>query len=152
VLIVQNDIGNKHSPTLIIIPLTSSNKGHLPTHVRISRTGGLVSDSIALCEQPRTIDKSRLDGYLGRIDDDTLETVSGALSVSMKLAPGPGRPPKENVLVLSLCYRCKCEFEDSGRVLVKRGWQEYKEPCDRCQFGMGLNYAVFEKKDRRACA
>jgi len=100
VLVIQNNVGNKHSPTVMIVPLTSSNKAYLPTHVRISRTGGLVSDSTALCEQVRTIDKSRLDGHIGRIDSDTLETVSGALSVSMELASG--RPRKEKVLVLCL--------------------------------------------------
>lgn len=53
VLIVQNDVGNAHSPTTIIVPLTARNKGRLPTHVKISRTGRLRSDSIALVEQPR---------------------------------------------------------------------------------------------------
>ena len=57
----------------------------------------------------------------------------------------PGNLPREEVLALSLCYRCKCELEDAGRILVKRGWQAYKEPCDRCQTGMGLNYGVFER-------
>ena len=138
-LVIQNDIGNRHSPTVITVPLTSSNKAHLPTHVRISRTGGLRSASIALCEQIRTIDRTRLDGYIGRIRADEQIAVDGALAVSV----GPG-PHQEKVLTLSLCYRCKCEFEDAGRVPIKRGWQEHKEPCDRCRTGMGWNYAIFE--------
>jgi len=87
VLIVQNDIGNKHSPTVIIIPLTSSNKARLPTHVRIKRTGGLFTDSTALCEQVRTIDKSRLDGYLGRIGTGEQIAVDGAFAVSVGPTP-----------------------------------------------------------------
>jgi len=147
-LIVQNNIGNKHSPTVIVVPLTSSKKAFLPTHVRIIRKGGLLFDSIALTEQVRTIDRTRLDRYLGRIGVGEQIAVDGALAVSVGLAPS--RPPTEKVLVLSLCWRCKCEFEAAGRVLVKRGWQAHKESCDYCRMAMGLDYGVFEKV--RACA
>jgi len=85
VLVVQNDTGNKHSPTVVIVPLTSSKKAFLPTHVRISRTGALAMDSTALCEQVRTIDRKRLDGYIGRIDEDTQTAIDAALAVSVGL-------------------------------------------------------------------
>ena len=149
VLVVQNNIGNKHSPTVVVVPLTSSKKAFLPTHVRVSRMRGLNVDSTALTEQVRTIDKSRLDGYIGRIGAGEQLAVDGALAVSVGLAPNS--PSEGEGLVLSLCYRCKCEFEAAGRVLVKCGWQEYKEPCDRCRVGMGLDYMVFEKKEEEAC-
>ena len=86
-LVVQNDIGNTHSPTVVIVPLTSSKKAFLPTHVRISRIGGLIADSIALTEQVRTIDRQRLDGYIGKIDSGTQAAVDAALAVSIGLAP-----------------------------------------------------------------
>jgi len=86
VLVLQNNRGNTHSPTTIVVPLTGSKKAFLPTHVRIMRTGGLIADSVALCEQIRTIDRRRLDGYLGRIGTDEQTAVDGALAVSMGLA------------------------------------------------------------------
>jgi len=88
VLIVQNDIGNRHSPTVVIVPLTSSKKAFLPTHVRISRTGTLVVDSTALCEQVRTIDRRRLDGYIGQIGGDIQAAIDAALAVSVGLMQG----------------------------------------------------------------
>ena len=85
VLIVQNALGNQHSPTVVIVPLTSSKKAFLPTHVRIARTGSLVADSTALCEHVRTIDRRRLDGYIGRINENTQMAVDAALAVSVGL-------------------------------------------------------------------
>ncbi|MCL2842174.1 MAG: type II toxin-antitoxin system PemK/MazF family toxin [Oscillospiraceae bacterium] len=84
-LIVQNDIGNIHSPTVVVVPLTGSNKAYMPTHVRITRMGGLRFNSIALCEQLRTIDRTRLDGFIGRIDSETQATIDAALSASLEL-------------------------------------------------------------------
>jgi len=142
-LVVQNDVGNQHSPTVVIVPLTSSNKGYLPIHVRVPRTGGLITDSIALCEQVRTVDRKRLDGYIGHVDSDTMLAVDGALAESVGLT-------KKRPLSLTLCHRCKSEFEDSGYLLVKRGWQDGKDPCDVCKVGMGWEFGVFDKGNRRA--
>ena len=88
VLIVQNDIGNKHSPTTIVVTLTSrSTKSDLPTHVNIHSDidNGLKSDSIALCEQFRTIDKCRLKDRVGHVDDNTLNSVLDAVKVSLAM-------------------------------------------------------------------
>jgi len=138
VLVVQNDKGNRHSPTVVVVPLTSSDKGYLPTHVQITRAGGLRSDSIALCEQIRTVDRKRLDGYIGHVDSDTMLAVDDALAASVGLK-------KVRPLDLTLCYHCVSEFEDSDYLLIKRGWQKHKESCDRCKAGMGWHYAIFEK-------
>lgn len=85
VLIVQNDIGNKYSPTTIIVTLTSKQKADLPTHVNIKAqmTNGLKCNSIALCEQFRTIDKSRLKDRTGKVEDEDMETVLKAMKVSL---------------------------------------------------------------------
>ncbi len=85
VLIVQNDIGNKYSPTVIVAAVTSQiNKAKLPTHVEIPAEGnGLAKDSVVLLEQLRTIDKKRLREKIGRIDDKCLQKTNEALSISL---------------------------------------------------------------------
>lgn len=84
VLIIQNNLGNKHSPTVIVLAITSRfhKKRNLPTHVPIE-SGDLSKNSIALAEQVRTIDKSRLIHYVGRASRETMDFVDDALKVSM---------------------------------------------------------------------
>ena len=85
VLVVQNDVGNKYSPTIIVAAVTSRrNKADLPTHVEIAADGnGLSKNSVILLEQLRTIDKSRLKERIGTIDRNRLPEVNEALSVSL---------------------------------------------------------------------
>ena len=88
VLIIQNDVGNRHSPTVIAAAITSqTGKTKLPTHIEIgSQENGLKSDSIVLTEQIWTIDKSRLKEKIGHIDDENIITkVNNALGVSFGL-------------------------------------------------------------------
>lgn len=87
VLIVQNDIGNKYSPTVIAAAITSQiNKAKLPTHIEISaQEYGLAKDSVILLEQIRTIDKKRLREKIGHLDDDSMEKVNEALGISFGL-------------------------------------------------------------------
>lgn len=87
VLIVQNDIGNKYSPTVIAAAITSQiNKAKLPTHIEIAASEyGLAKDSVILLEQIRTIDKKRLREKVGRLDDELMEKVNEALSISFGL-------------------------------------------------------------------
>lgn len=88
VLIVQNDVGNKYSPTVIAAAITSQiNKAKLPTHIEISAQDyGLQKDSVILLEQIRTIDKKRLREKIAHLDDDLMEKVNEALGVSFGLA------------------------------------------------------------------
>ena len=88
VLIVQNDIGNRYSPTVIAAAITSQHeKSKLPTHIDISaECCGLSKDSIVLLEQVRTIDKQRLKERMGAIDSSAMNRVDKALSVSFGLA------------------------------------------------------------------
>ena len=81
VLIVQNDIGNKYSPTVIIAAITSQiNKGKLPTHVEIGAEDyGLPKDSVILLEQVRTIDKKRLKEKIGYLSPDIMKIVDEAI-------------------------------------------------------------------------
>ena len=87
VLIVQNNVGNKFSPTVIAAAITSqTTKNKLPTHIEIdSKTYGLKSDSVVLTEQIRTIDKKRLKEKIGHADEELMQRVNKALSVSFAL-------------------------------------------------------------------
>ena len=87
VLIVQNDTGNRHSPTVIAAAITSqTGKARLPTHISIpGGSVGLSKDSIILLEQVRTIDKRRLREHMGRLDDGYMNQVNNAIAVSFGL-------------------------------------------------------------------
>ena len=87
VLIVQNDIGNKYSPTVIAAAITSQkDKTRLPTHIQVNASGcGLAKDSIVLLEQVRTIDKKRLKEKMGTLDVGSMDRVNKALTVSFGL-------------------------------------------------------------------
>lgn len=80
-VIVQNDIGNKYSPTTIVVPLTTQNKTKLPTHTAIRAT----KSSLALAEQIRVVDKSRILRYVGKITNEEMERLERALAVSLGL-------------------------------------------------------------------
>jgi mRNA interferase MazF len=82
-LVIQNNIGNQHSPTTMIVPITSQSKTHLPVHVEIGRESGLPKDSIALFEQIQTIDKRRIGRYIGRLDPSKIPLVDRAIHVSL---------------------------------------------------------------------
>lgn len=87
VLIVQNDIGNRHSPTVICAAITSQmHKAKLPTHVELDSTKyALVKDSVVLLEQLRTIDKKRLKDKVCHLDQQILDKVDKALEISLEL-------------------------------------------------------------------
>lgn len=87
VLIVQNDVGNKHSPTVIAAAITSRmGKTKLPTHIDVfGNKVGLAKDSVILLEQIRTIDKQRLKEKMGHLDDTLMREVDDAISVSFGL-------------------------------------------------------------------
>ncbi len=90
VLIVQNDVGNRYSPTVIAAAITSrTDKTKLPTHIQLDAVGGgLARDSIVLLEQIRTLDKKRLREHMGRLDEASMTRVDRALEVSFGLGEG----------------------------------------------------------------
>lgn len=85
VLILQNDIGNRYSPTVIVAAITSQPKRDLPTHVEIGCMEALQKDSVALLEQIRTIDRIRLFEYIGRLNGLQMLSVDQALAISVGL-------------------------------------------------------------------
>lgn len=91
-LILQNDVGNRHSPTVIAAPITSkTGKTQLPTHVSLDKqSSGLRCGSTILLEQLRTIDKSRLKGKIGILSGPEMKRIDWALGISVGLAEGYG--------------------------------------------------------------
>ena len=87
VLIVQNDVGNEHSPTVICAAITSKmNKAKLPTHIELSALRyDMDKDSVILLEQLRTIDKKRLKDKVCHLDEEIMERVNRALMISLEL-------------------------------------------------------------------
>ncbi|MBQ3103507.1 MAG: type II toxin-antitoxin system PemK/MazF family toxin [Oscillospiraceae bacterium] len=87
VLIVQNDTGNRYSPTVIAAAITSRmNKAKMPTHIELPASAyGLTRNSVVLLEQIRTLDKRRLREYLGRIDEKLMAEIDAAIAVSFGL-------------------------------------------------------------------
>lgn len=88
VLIVQNDVGNRHSPTVIAAAITSRHdKARLPTHIEVEAgESGLARDSVVLLEQIRTLDKRRLREKMGSLDDRSMSAVDSAISISFGLS------------------------------------------------------------------
>ena len=89
VLIVQNDTGNRHSPTVIAAAITSqTGKARLPTHISLAAMScGLPKDSVVLLEQIRTLDKRRLREHMGRVDETMMKQVDTAIAMSFGLHP-----------------------------------------------------------------
>lgn len=92
VLVVQNDVGNKYSPTVIAAAVTSKiNKAKLPTHIELNATDyGLSKDSVVLLEQIRTLDKRRLKERIGTLPVSTMKLVNAALLISLGFAEKSG--------------------------------------------------------------
>ncbi len=81
VLVVQNNVGNKYSPTLVVI--STAKKHYLPTHIHICGSKTLPKDSVVLAEQIRTIDRYRLKSYMGSVDLELMEKVEKAMKISI---------------------------------------------------------------------
>ncbi len=83
VLVVQNNVGNKYSPTLVVLPISSVKKTKMPTHICIYGSKMLPKNSIVLAEQIRTIDRNRLQNYVGSVGLEIMEKVDKAVKISI---------------------------------------------------------------------
>ncbi len=144
VLIIQNNIGNKHSPTIIVAAITGKAKSELPTHISLAGMPSLQRDSIVLLEQIRTIDKRRLNNYIGTLDKVLMKEVNHALAVSTGLNGNTDQP-----LIMSLCPACAQQFYDSPIHTIKRvnPKQRIKDPCMFCNVRQGYDFEI--KMSRR---
>ena len=139
VLVVQNDVGNRHSPTVIVAAITNRRKPALPTHVRLPWAAGLDAGSTVLLEQVRTIDKSRLAQKVCAIGGEQMRFIDLALMASLGI-----RNNRPDAMVMTLCRSCVQAFRESGGYFVRRAdfRQEEREPCTMCNVRTGYDYEV----------
>ena len=142
VLIIQNDIGNQHSPTVIIAAITSKPKNKLPTHVALKNIESLEKDSVVLLEQIRTIDKQRLKEYVCTLGTDSMKRIENALRFSTGIPKAAEKP-----LVLCLCPVCAGHFYNVPDHYIRRvnPEQRYKEVCMFCNLRKGYDYYIGKK-------
>ena len=145
VVIIQNNVGNKHSPTVIIASITSKTgvKAKLPTHYYIDAEDGLELPSIVLLEQLRTVDKRRLGNFIGHLSEKHICGINHALAVSIGLIESV---PKK--LILCLCSTCADNFYGTGAYYLRRidPVQVAKDTCTYCNQRKGYDYELVPKK------
>ena len=141
VLIIQNNRGNQHSPTVIVAAITSQPKTKLPTHVPINGIRGLEKESFVLLEQIRTVDKRRLDDYVGRLNRDQMNRVEKALRTSMEIKK------LDKPVLMCLCPMCAKPFYNSMEHFIIRADrdQTIKETCMFCNVRQGYDYLIRKK-------
>lgn len=144
VVIIQNNVGNKHSPTVIIASITSKKdaKPKLPTHYYIDAENGLELPSIVLLEQLRTVDKRRLGDFIGHLSEKHIHGINHALAVSIGLIESV---PKK--LILCLCSACADNFYGTGAYSLRRivPQQAEKDTCTYCNQRKGYDYEIIPK-------
>lgn len=144
VVIIQNNVGNKHSPTVIIASITSKKdaKAKLPTHYLLEAENGLELPSLVLLEQLRTIDKRRLSSFIGRLPEKHIQGINHALAVSVGLIESI-----PNKLILCLCRTCAENFYGSGAFVLHRvnPEQTEKDTCTYCNSRKGFDYEIIPK-------
>lgn len=142
VLVIQNNRGNTHSPTVIVATITSKPKTKLPTHVPIpAEMRGLEKDSVVLLEQLRTVGKKRLENYVGRLDYTIMKKINKALHSSVAL------PKQDKPILLCLCPVCAKPFYASKEHFIKRvdKKQKIKDICMFCNTRSGYDYLIRKK-------
>lgn len=137
VLIVQNNTGNRFSPTVIVVPITSKKKGDQPTHVQLGNRFGLPKNSLLLAEQPKPLDKSRLQEQIGVVDRETMAQIDMALKISLDLR-------KSSPYRTTLCPSCASCVYSSDFLEIKRIYGEHcrRSRCAYCHKGRGHEYWI----------
>ena len=141
VLVIQNNRGNKHSPTVVVDAITSRPKHRMPTHVPLKGIEGLEKDSVVLLEQLRTIDKKRLDDYVGTLDRQQM------LKVEKALCSSTGMRKLDKPILMCLCPVCAKPFFESTEHFIQRTEknQKLKETCMFCNVRQGYDYSIRKK-------
>ena len=152
VLVIQNDVGNNHSPTVIVAPISSQiKKVDLPTHILLPSELELPEESMVMLEQIRTVDRARLDRYIATADDQTMRSVNKAIRVSLGLVPSKSSP-HPNALTLCLCPTCVSYFYQSKDHFIRRvdPNAKIKEPCDYCRLRQGYDFTITPAHNRQS--
>ena len=142
VVIIQNDIGNTYSPTLIVAAITSEiyGKSQLPTHYFLKANNGLQKDSFILLEQIRTIDKARIGKYIGRIPAVHIPQIDRALRISIGLN-------NKDKTKIWLCDTCAKKIRSTGVFSITHSTRfvSRKESCYLCRKRSGEQYHIVLK-------
>ena len=145
VVIIQNNTGNKYSPTVIVAPVTTNHeaKAKLPTHCYIGAESGLDAPSVILLEQLRTIDKKRLGHFVGRLNRTHLRQLNHALAVSIQLTEA-----NVNRISICLCSTCAKKFSGMGAFSLQQRnhSQKTRELCSACKQRPGVGYDMIQRK------
>lgn len=141
VIILQNDMGNKHSTTVIVAPLTSvfHAKAKLPTHYTMKAENGLEKPSIVLLEQIHTIDKQRLQRYIGKASDKALAGIEYALAISLGFVD-----PLTKTIEIGLCSTCRDLLSRAGAFSIES--KNAACTCSCCGFPKGTVFRVTQKR------
>lgn len=149
VVIIQNDVGNRHSPTTIVAAISTQikTKAKLPTHFDLQPGNGLQQPSIVMLEQIRTVDKTRLVQRIGRLFDEEIKGLNHALAISIGLMPAT-----PNKLTLCLCSACADSFYGSGAYYIRRvnPIEVEKELCTYCNQRAGYDYEITPRNKSRS--
>lgn len=144
VVIIQNDIGNKHSPTVIAAAITSKLGARVkqPTHCFIGADYGLELPSVILLEQIRTLDKKRLEKFVGSLTEKHLRELNRSIAISVGLI----EPPQQN-LILCLCKSCADNFRMNRKYdLVRVSENQKRDLCTYCNHRMGYEYELIPRE------
>lgn len=145
VVIIQNNKGNKYSPTVIVAPVTTNHeaKAKLPTHCYIGAESGLDTSSVILLEQLRTIDKKRLGHYIGRLNQTHLQQLNQALAVSIQLTEA-----SVSRISICLCSTCAKKFSSIGAFSLQQRShrQKAKEVCAVCKQSPCIDFEMIQRK------
>ena len=145
VIVIQNDTGNKHAPTLIVATVTTRihKKANMPTHFVIYDNPAFKEASVVQLEQIRTIDKKRLVQYIGKLSEGECRGLNHALAISVGLIPVTSEK-----LTLCLCSACADNFYGSGAYFLRRvkPASNEKELCTYCSQRMGVEYEITKRK------
>lgn len=145
VVIIQNNMGNKYSPTVIVAPVTTNHeaKAKLPTHCYIGTESGLDAPSVILLEQLRTIDKKRLGHFVGKLNQKHLQQLNHALAVSIHLTE-----TRTNRISICLCCICAKKFSSIGAFSLQQRShsQKAKDFCAACKRSAGIDYEMIQRK------
>lgn len=175
VLVVQNDIGNKHSPTVLVAVVTSViKKLYMPVHAVLRKDYGLTEPSMVEAEQIRTLNKSQLERYIGHIDEESMEPTDRALVNSFGLLPFVDRAAKERIkearwnhaietqphskdgtaLELTLCTNCARQFFYSPDHIIRRVHRQAEENkiCMYCDSEPGWEYRITRRMRNKRIA
>lgn len=139
VVVVSNNMGNRHGTTIVVVPVSTSARSALPTHVRVGGEAGLSERSVALCEQVRTVDKKRLLRFMGRLGRSSMALVGVALETELGLA--------QDAELIVLCPSCADDFREAGSCRLRR--VSPNEPsgefCSVCATRRGYEYVLSRK-------